>query len=170
MLTCVRRASPLIGLVGIAGALAATALVGARATARNLGWYRRLRKPSWTPPDAAFGPVQTGLYALMGASAWRIWRSRSSPARTRALGLWAAQLAANGAWSPLFFGAHRPRAALLDLGLTLGAVGAYAAAARRVDRAAAWLIAPYVLWTLFAGVLNGAIVRQNPRRDDRLWN
>jgi tryptophan-rich sensory protein len=38
---------------------------------------------------------------------------------------------------------------------------AYAAAARRVDKPAAWLMAPYLAWVAFATVLNAEIVRLN---------
>jgi translocator protein len=149
-------------LAGFCGACAATALLGARATLRNKRWYRTLKKPAFTPPDSLFGPVWTALYALMSISAYRVWRAPPSTERSRALGLWGAQLAANAAWSPLFFGAHRPRAALADLTLLLSAVGLYSSQARRVDAPAAWMMVPYLAWAGFATVLNGEIVRRNP--------
>jgi tryptophan-rich sensory protein len=97
----------------------------------------------------------------MTASAYRVWRAPPSRARARALALWWTQLAANAAWSPLFFAAHRPRAALADLALLLGAVGLYASQARRVDSAAAWMNAPYAARSGFASVLNAEIIRFN---------
>ena len=150
-------------LLGLGGLTAVVALVGGRTTARNKRWYRTLAKPRYQPPEWLFGPVWTALYALMSVSAWRILEAPPSPRRTRALGWWAAQLAANGAWSPLFFGAHRPRAAMADL-VALGAgVTAYANEARKVDRAAAWMMAPYLAWLGFAGALNAGIIARNPR-------
>jgi tryptophan-rich sensory protein len=152
---------------GLLGAVAATAAAGMRfglddgATRR---WYRELEKPVFTPPDRVFPVVWTALYAAMAASAWRIARRPPSPARRRALGLWATQLALNAAWTPLFFGARRPRAALGDLTALLGALGAYTATAARVDRPAAWLMAPYLGWSLFAFALNAEIARRNPPR------
>jgi tryptophan-rich sensory protein len=150
-------------LAGFVGAVATVAVVGGLITRRNLGWHRRLRKPSWNPPQSAFPAVWTGLYALMVASAYRVWRQPDSPERTRALRLWAAQLAANGAWTPLFFGAHKPKWALADSALLLAGIAAYATTASRVDKPAAWLMAPYGAWTTFATALNGEIVRRNPR-------
>jgi benzodiazapine receptor len=149
--------------LGFGAAVAAVAVAGAVVTRRNQRWYERLDRPRWNPPKQAFGPVWTVLYALMVASAYRVWRAPDSPGRTRALRLWAAQLLANGAWSPLFFGAHRPKVALADLGLLLGALGGYAAAAARVDGPAAWMMAPYGAWSTFAAALNGEIVRRNPQ-------
>ncbi len=69
----------------------------------------------------------------------------------------------NAAWSPLFFGLRRPRAALVDAALLVAAIGAYARAASRVDRLAAALVLPYLAWSAFALALNGEIVRRNPR-------
>ncbi len=153
------------GLAKYAVAVAATAAAGGAATSRSVGgWYRRLRKPPFQPPPQAFGPVWTGLYATMAWSAWRIWKAPPSAARTRALRLWWTQLALNAAWSPLFFGARRPKAALADLLLLTGAVVAYANAARRVDAGAAAMMLPYLAWLGFAGVLNEEIVRRNRRR------
>ena len=78
-----------------------------------------------------------------------------------ALALWATQLTFNGAWSPLFFGAKKPTLALGDIGLMLAAIATYTAAARKVDKPAAWLMSPYLAWVAFATVLNAEIVRLN---------
>ena len=96
-------------------------------------------------------------------SAARVYQAEPSPDRTRALALWGAQQALNAAWSPLFFGQRRPRAALFDLGLLWGTLGSYAVQARKVDRAAAALVVPCLAWVSFAALLNGEVVRKNPR-------
>jgi tryptophan-rich sensory protein len=150
------------GLLSFLAATAAVAAAGSRATKKGRGaWYRLLKKPPFNPPPAVFGPVWTALYGLMSVSAYRIWQTPPSPERTRALALWGTQLGLNGLWSPLFFGQHRPRAALVDLVALAAAIAAYIKVAAKVDRAAASLMAPYLAWVGFAGVLNGEIVRRN---------
>ena len=150
------------GIFRFLGATAAVALAGARVTRRGRGvWYRMLRKPSFNPPARAFGPVWTALYGLMSWSAYRIWRLPDSPERTHALRIWRAQLALNALWSPLFFGKHAPRAALLDLAAMTTAIVAYIKIAAKLDRLAGALMAPYLGWVGFAGILNGAIIRRN---------
>ena len=158
-----RSRSPL-WLALFAGAVTVAAGLGAVATRRGRGaWYRALAKPAGQPPAQVFGPVWTTLYGLMSVSAYRVFRTPPSPERSRAMGLWWAQLALNAAWSPLFFGAHRGRLALADLvGMTV-AVGDYTRTAAKVDRPAAWLMAPYLGWLGYAGWLNLGIVRKNPR-------
>jgi translocator protein len=158
------RSHPWAALAGFGAIATATAVGGAlvgpgRPTV--MAWYRTLRKPPFTPPSGLFGPVWTLLYALIAVSGWRVWRRPDSPERTRALALWAAQMAANAAWTPLFFGARRPTAALVDLGAQVAATAGYVAQAARVDTPAAALMAPYLGWTTFAGVLNTEIVRRN---------
>lgn len=152
-----------LALAGFGLATAATAALGAAATQRSVNspWYALLRKPPFQPPRQAFGPVWTALYALMAASAWRVWRAPSSPERTRALALWGGQLVLNGVWSWLFFGARKPAAALVEIGALGAAIAAYAREARKVDPLAAWMVAPYLAWTGFASSLNEEIVRRN---------
>ena len=158
-----------LGVLGLlTGAVALVAGAGARVTSGGRGsWYRDLKKPPFQPPPAAFGPVWTGLYGLMVWSAFRIWRKpvaneAQGRSRTRALRLWVAQLVLNGAWSPLFFGAHRPRAALVDIALLLPTIAAYTHSAAKIDRGAALMTVPYLIWTSFATLLNVEIVRRNP--------
>jgi tryptophan-rich sensory protein len=152
--------------LGMFSALTAGAsLVGARVTNRRSakGWYRLLRKPPQTPPDAVFGAVWPVLYGLTAYSGYRAWNRRKVPGARLALGLWGAQLAANAAWTPLFFGRHRSRAALVDLGVNFATLAGYTARVARVDRTAAALMAPYLAWLAFAGSINLGVVRRNPR-------
>jgi translocator protein len=151
------------GLAVLGLATIAAAALGANVTRRpkNQAWYRLLSKPGFTPPDATFSIVWPILYALSALSAWRVAKAPSGAARTAALGLWSTQLAFNAAWSPLFFGRHLPRVALVDLLLNHGSLSAYAVTAHGVDRGAAYLVAPYWGWLTFAGALNGGIVARN---------
>lgn len=152
----------LLGLVGFGALTGVTALLGARTTWPGLAWYDRLEKPAFQPPEQAFGPVWTTLYAAIAISGWRVWRRAATPERQQALRWWLAQLALNGLWPWLFFEQRRPATALADSALLTGAVAAYTRAASRVDRAAAWLTVPYLAWSAFATALNAEIVRLNP--------
>ncbi len=152
------------GLV-FAGSVAAAALAGSRFNPTpDTGtgdWYGRLEKSPLTPPNAVFGPVWTTLYAMIAYAGWRLWRKRNTAHRRSALRLWSLQLGLNSLWSPLFFGARKPKLALADLAALLFAQAAYIRKARRVDRVAAWLFIPYVIWCSFAAFLNAEIVRRN---------
>ncbi|MBL8949901.1 MAG: tryptophan-rich sensory protein [Myxococcaceae bacterium] len=141
--------------------VACASLIGAKVSRRapKRPWYRALRKAPWNPPPKVFGIVWPVLYALMAVSGARAWKRRDRAA----VALWGAQLGFNAAWSPLFFGAHRSRAALVDLGLTFASASAYTARVARTDKAAAVMMSPYLAWLAFAATLNGAIVAKNPR-------
>ncbi len=152
-----------LGLGVFAAASAAAAALGGMVGRKrsNKTWYRLLRKPSFTPPDATFGVVWPGLYALGSWSARRIARSPDSSARTTALGLWGAQIACNAAWTPTFFGAHRPRLALAILLANAATLGGYAYFAGKIDPVAAVAVLPNLAWLGFAGALNASVVAKN---------
>lgn len=124
------------------------------------GWYGSLAKPAFAPPNWVFAPVWTTLFALIGVAAWRVWRSvpfaESESVRLAAL-VFVGQYALNVAWSAAFFGARSTLGGLVVIGLLWLAIVGTIAAFRRVDRPAAWLLVPYLVWVSFAGYLNYAI-------------
>jgi tryptophan-rich sensory protein len=121
-------------------------------------WYAALDKPAFNPPNRVFGPVWSLLYVLVAIAGWRIWQTRDS-GRTKAL--WIIQLVLNFLWSPVFFGARMPAAALVVIVALLIAILAFIATAWRRDRIAAWLFVPYAAWVAFATLLNLSIARLN---------
>ena len=125
-------------------------------------WYAGLVKPSWTPPPMVFPIAWTLLYALMAMSFWRLWNSETRiRERTQAMTLFLIQLALNALWSPVFFGFHGTRTALVVIMALLVAIAATIRAAFRVDRLAAWLLVPYLLWVAYATTINIGVVAMN---------
>lgn len=137
--------------------------VSGYATSRSVDtWYATLAKPPFNPPNAVFGPVWTLLYVLMGVTLFLLWRSPSSPQRTRALIAFGVQLALNFAWSFLFFRYHLVTAAFVEILVLWGCILAMIVFSFRVKPVSAWLQTPYLLWVSFAALLNGAIRVLNP--------
>ena len=125
-------------------------------------WYRGLTKPPLTPPDAAFGVVWPILYVLMGLAAWLVWRRGPGDAAVRAaLGMFAAQLALNVAWSGVFFGLRAPVGGLAVVAALWALILLTTLRFRPVSAAAAALMQPYLLWVTFAAYLNAGIVLLN---------
>lgn len=104
-----------------------------------------------------FPVVWTTLFVMMGTAAWRVWKTSGLAEAKTALGLFAVQLVGNFTWSALFFGLQNPGAALIEIFVLIAAIILTMIAFSRHDRAAVWLMAPYLAWTCFASVLNGTI-------------
>jgi benzodiazapine receptor len=99
---------------------------------------------------------------MMAITLWRLWdRVAPSAARTAAIRLFALQLAINAAWSPVFFGWHGLRTGLLIIVALLVALAATIVATGKVDRLAAWLLAPYLVWVAYATTINAGVVAFN---------
>jgi tryptophan-rich sensory protein len=75
--------------------------------------------------------------------------------------LFAVQLAFNAFWSPVFFGLEAPKLALAIIVALLVSLASTLAAFWRIDRLAALLLAPYLVWVCYAAALNAAIVALN---------
>lgn len=129
------------------------------------GWYAELAKPPWNPPSWLFGPVWTTLYVAMGVAAWRIWRRAIEPGASlalvaavrSALRVYGVQLALNAIWTPVFFGLKRIDLALVIIAVLLVAIIETIRRFKNVDRTAAALLLPYLVWVTFATVLNASI-------------
>ena len=121
-------------------------------------WYASLAKPSWTPPNAVFGPVWTVLYVMIAVAGWLVWRAGD---RGLALAAWAVALVLNASWSWLFFGRQAMGLAFLDIVILWCAIALFVAAARRSSALASLLFVPYLVWVTFAAALNLAIWRLN---------
>ncbi|MDA1185625.1 MAG: tryptophan-rich sensory protein [Acidobacteria bacterium] len=135
------------------------ALVGMVTAGGDSPWYQVLDKPTWTPPGWIFGPVWTLLYMAMALAAWRVWRRGGWTTHAVPLAAFVAQLALNFAWSFIFFSFQLIGWALVDillLGVTIVVTMRLFAI---VDRYAAWLLAPYLGWVMFAAALNAEIYR-----------
>lgn len=137
----------------------AAGLIGSRFLPGD--WYVSLVKPSWNPPDSVFAPVWTILYVLMGVSAWLVWRKAGFSGAPGALGLFIVQLILNSLWSYLFFGAHQPGLAFIEIVILWLAILATAIGFWRVSVPAGILLLPYLGWVGFASVLNLQLWRLN---------
>ena len=179
------RIEPVDVALGV-GPLILGTVVGILTNASGQGWYRRLSKPSWTPPAGVFGPVWTVLYLLMGGALVLVVRDRrqaqpttardlaadegdlSDVAKTRrgrsdlALGAFGMQLVLNLGWSILFFGARQTRLAALEIVVLWGSIVATVVAFGRIRPVAGALMLPYLAWSTFAAALTIAIARRNP--------
>jgi len=165
MNTASKAGPPGRGYVALAGWLAlcyAVAALGALATTNARAFYAGLAKPGWAPPGWLFGPVWSVLFTAMAFAAWLALRTAPGVARPRAQWLFVAQLAVNALWSWLFFGWQLGGWALAELLLMWALIAATLRAFWVLRRAAAWLMAPYLAWVTFAGVLNAVLWRMNP--------
>ena len=107
-----------------------------------------------SPPAILFPIVWTILYALMGISAARIDLATPSAERSKGLNLFALQLIINFFWSLFFFNAEAYGFALIWILLLWCLVLWMILTFRKVDKVAARLQVPYLLWVTFAAYLN----------------
>ena len=122
---------------------------------------KTISQPSYAPPAWLFPVVWTILYALMGIGAARISLSPDGVAKRGGLNIFIAQLVVNFFWSLIFFNAGAYGFALLWLILLWCLILWMIPAFSKVDKTAALLQIPYLLWVTFAGFLNYGIWKLN---------
>ena len=126
------------------------------------GWYAGLNKPSWQPPNWAFGPAWTLILGLAAWSAVVAWNAApDEAARGRVIVLFAVNALCHAAWSPLFFRLRRPDWALIEVVFLWSSLVALILGLWPIAHLASLLIVPYFLWVSFAAWLNRVIVVMN---------
>lgn len=118
-------------------------------------------KPPLSPPAILFPIVWTTLYALMGIGAARIAAAPESRGRSAALNSFVIQLVVNFFWSLIFFNAQAFGFAFLWLVLLWILIAGMIFLFSGVDKLAALLQIPYLLWVTFAGYLNYGVWQLN---------
>ncbi len=121
-------------------------------------WYKTLEKPFFSPPNWVFGPVWTLLYIFMGISLYLIYtRDTKDIAKSKGLKVFLIQLALNSLWSIAFFGLKSPLTALVIILVLWALILLTIKYFMKINKAAGWLLIPYLAWVSFATILNFAI-------------
>ena len=151
-----------LGLVGWLVATFAAGSVGAIASAQAATFYGQLSQPIWAPPAWLFGPVWSVLYICMAVAAWLIWRERGFKGAPLALCIFVIQLVANALWTWLFFVLHRGALSMAETVVLWLLIAATIVSFWPVQRLAALLLVPYLVWVSFASALTLSLWRLNP--------
>jgi len=150
---------PLIGsiLLPLTGSLVVGYL-----TKNSMNIYNGLVKPTFAPPGWIFMVVWPVIYILMGIASYRIYMLRAQGKDVgKALFFYLVQLLLNFLWSFIFFSFRLYGLAFIELAILFIFVLITFIKFIKLDRVAGFLLVPYILWLIFAGVLNFMIWAKN---------
>jgi tryptophan-rich sensory protein len=122
--------------------------------------YGAITKPSFAPPAIVFPIVWTILYILMGLSAYMVYQSDTNY-KTMALIAYVVQLIVNSLWTLFFFRLEWRLFAFIWLLLLIVLVCITIYKFFKVCKTAAYLQIPYLLWLIYAAILNYSIYTLN---------
>lgn len=115
--------------------------------------FNNIVKPTFTPPGIVFPLAWTILYTLMGISSYMIYESDSDK-KMDALIVYGIQLVLNSMWTFFFFKLRMflfsSILILIILGLVLVMIYKY----YHINKKAAYLQIPYIIWLIFAFILS----------------
>ncbi len=118
-------------------------------------WYESLKKPAFTPPNSAFGPVWITLYLLMGIALFLVWREGlGQEGVTIAFIIFWVQLVLNILWSVIFFGLRSIIGGMIMILLLWIAILVNIIMFIGVSLIAGGLLIPYIIWVTIAANLN----------------
>lgn len=124
--------------------------------------YIKLKRPAFSPPGYIFPIVWTILYILMALAFYRIWMNgKQGEDIKKGVILYFIQLFLNFLWSIIFFRFNLYGIAFIELLILLVFIVLTTFEFYKIDKIAAYLMIPYIIWVSFAGILNGAIWLMN---------
>lgn len=125
-------------------------------------WYQQLIKPSWSPPSWIFGPVWTFLYILIGISFFKVFQLTFQKKILFIVALpFILNLVFNFAFTPLQFGLKNNFLAAIDILLVLITLIWAMIAIFPYQKWIAFIQIPYLLWVIFATILQFIITYLN---------
>ena len=122
-------------------------------------WYSLLTKPSFNPPDWIFAPVWTTLYLMMTFSIWIFWHSKRKEIQT--VYIYFIHIVVNTTWTIVFFLLHNLVLAAVILALLIMMIIVMINRFKSVNLISAYLMIPYLLWCLYALILNISLINLN---------
>lgn len=128
---------------------------------KNREWYLSLNKSKLTPPGYVFGIVWPILYLLLGISFLLTIKSPKCIGFCSPLVFFTAQMILNLIWTTVFFKMKMMKTALLLIYAIIALTIIAFMKMLPVNRNAALLLIPYLLWLSFASYLNLYIVVKN---------
>ena len=117
-------------------------------------WYSEIILPSFNPPSWVFAPVWTTLYIMMSIAVWKVWINSFD---LKVLKLYFIHLFFNSTWSIVFFGFHQIGLALINLIIIIIFIILLMKSYFVRDKVSFYLMAPYLLWSSYALILNSSI-------------
>ncbi|WP_440931286.1 TspO/MBR family protein [Candidatus Pelagibacter sp.] len=122
-------------------------------------WYFLLIKPSFNPPDWIFAPVWTTLYLMMTFSIWIFWHSKRKEIQT--VYIYFIHIVVNTTWTIVFFLLHNLVLAAVILALLIMMIVVMIYRFKSVNLISVYLMIPYLLWCLYALILNVSLINLN---------
>lgn len=126
----------------------------------SMALFDNIQKPWYAPPAILFPIVWGILYILMGISSYLVCISES---KYKKIGLifYAIQLVVNALWTMIFFRFENFLFAFIWLLILLALVIIMLFYFYKSDKKAFYLQIPYLIWTIFALILNYSIYTLN---------
>lgn len=125
-------------------------------------WYQTLIKPTWAPPPWLFGPVWSVLYSIIAVSfGYVAYLYFKGTIPFMVLLPFILNLLFNFAFTPLQFGLQNNLLAAIDIILVLGTLGWALHAIHQYAPIVTYVNIPYLLWVMFATVLQITITYLN---------
>ena len=128
-----------------------TGVIAGFLTSGSMEKYQEMYRPPLSPPGWVFPIVWLILYTLMGIAAYRIYMKNP---KAESLKLYLIQLAVNFLWPIIFFNLGWQLFAAAWILLLWYLVFVLIKEFARIDRGAAKLLIPYLIWLTFAAYLN----------------
>lgn len=126
----------------------------------SMALFDNIKKPIFAPPAIIFPIVWGILYILMGISSYLVYVSNSRYKKTGLI-FYAIQLVVNALWTMIFFRFENFLFAFIWLLLLLGIVIMMLFYFYKSDKKAFYLQIPYLIWLIFALILNYSIYTLN---------
>ena len=120
-------------------------------------WYSSLNKLSFSPPNWIFGPVWTVLYIFMSVAIWIVYEKTKATDNIfskKILRIYFYHLVINLTWSFVFFYYHLIFTAFMNILFLIVAIIILMILYYPRSKTAFLLMTPYLIWVLFASVLN----------------